>query len=138
MFSVCNLWDFFSLAFALSWSRQIVNFTYFSCKKHGNWKVLIKKVCGSIKNLYTCVYKLSTNKPNQTTATPIQKKKKNQKPKQNCQKTSLPSNNNKKASHTTCSLIEASCGLWWKEYLVLSLPVCGKWQCCDELSVWWI
>lgn len=63
MLSVCNLWDFFSWAFAFSWSRQIVSFTYFSCKKHENWKVFTKKVCGCIKNL--CTNFPQTNQTNQ-------------------------------------------------------------------------
>lgn len=129
MLSVCDLWDFFSWVFAFSWSRQVVNFTYFSSKKHENRKVFIMKVCGCIKILYTNFPQTNQTKQQQPPS------KKTQKPKQNCQKNLIPSNNNKKATHTTCALIEASCGLWWKEYLVLSVPVCGKWQCCAELSL---
>lgn len=123
----------FSLAFVLSWSRQIVNFTYFSCKKHGNWKVLIKKVGGCIKNIYTCIYKLSTNKPNQTTATPIQKKKKI-KPKA---KTELPKNlptkqqQQKSLPHNMCFNRSK---LW---ALVKGVP-CAKSSCLWEMAVlWW-
>lgn len=50
---ICGITDIFSWFFSFSQSRQIVNFTYFSCKKHGNWKVFTTKLYGCIEDLYT-------------------------------------------------------------------------------------
>lgn len=118
MLSLCNLWDFFSWVFAFSWSSQIVNFTYFSCKKHGNWKVFTMKVCGCIKNLYSNFPQ--TNQTNNSN--PLQKKPKSQnrsaeKPRTKQQQKSLPHNvcfNRSKLWALVKGVPCADCSCLWK------------------------
>lgn len=121
---------FFSWAFSFSErSRQIVSFTCFSCQKHGNWKVLAKKVCGCIKNFYTNFPQ--TNQTNQQQP-PSKTKKKEPKAKTELPKNLRTKQQQQKSLPHNMSFNRSK--LW---ALVKGVP-CAESSCLWKMAVlWW-